>query len=812
MEAVGYRPVDSRAIRSDEGRLSIDFALERSDAVSGVVQLPDGRPAAGAEVAMATRETFVSLSMGGFGRNNSVPTVKTGPDGRFAFVPPGDKFLLVTLGNAGFADASSAEFAKSGKLTLQPWGRIEGRVMIGRKPGAGQEVSFQPTRPDRGGGIYVFDYGYTTRTDEQGRFAFDRAIPGPGTVSRVVVTSFPGGSSQHSPCWQEPVEVKAGEAVSVTIGGKGRSVVGRVVLDGTPDIPVDWRQNEPATIQLPRSEWGKGPGGYARFAANIDKDGRFRIDDVPPGRYELTVPVNAQPDPKSCGAGAEIGRATRPVTVPEGTADAPIDLGEFKATLFETLQVGDLAPDFTARQLDGGPLKLRDLRGKLVLLDFWATWCGPCLAEIPAIQAIRDSFRGDPRFVLVALSCDQTPELAAEYVKKNGLGGSQAYAGSLQAGVAAGYKVRAIPATFLVGADGRILAKNLRGDDLKRAIRAALDKTAAFSATNEAPRPARFPVQRFDAGKPDHSPIGEPAVVVLDDADDDFEPGRPHHDGLRILTESGREIAATKDFNTCQTVGGIHGVAVDPDRKRIYLSEMAANRVVALDLQGRKVWQVERIDAGALAVDPRTGHVWCTVGKNLAEGETVVLDAEGAEVDSFPIRGIDIAYDPKTDAFWLVGYGVVKLGRDGRELLRMPRQGWACVSVATDPDDGSVWIVERSHPDVSRSENRLWHLEATGGVRKVRALGEKPAFGVAFDRKTSTAWVACLGSDLLRFTSDDRELSPLPIQARSIAVSPTTGQVWAATETELVRMGNDGRIEARSPLERPSRQSWLAAF
>jgi hypothetical protein len=234
--------------------------------------------------------------------------------------------------------------------------------------------------------------------------------------------------------------------------------------------------------------------------------------------------------------------------------------------------------------------------------------------------------------------------------------------------------------------------------------------------------------------------------------------------------------------------------------------------VVALDLQGRKVWQVEGIDADALAVDPRTGHVWCTGGKNLVDGETVVFDGDGVEVNSFPVRGIDIAYDPKTDAFWLVGYGVVKLGRDGKELFRMPRQGWAWVSVATDPNDGSVWFLERSHPDVARSENRLWHLDANGGVRKVQALGEKHPFSVAFNQKTNIAWVTCPRSAILRFTSDDRELTPLAIAVHSITVSPTTGQVWAATRTELVRIGPAGQVEVRSPLERPTIQSWLAAF
>ena len=82
--------------------------------------------------------------------------------------------------------------------------------------------------------------------------------------------------------------------------------------------------------------------------------------------------------------------------------------------------VGDLAPDFTAPRLDGGQFKLSEQRGKLVLLDFWATWCQPCLAEMPAIKDIQQTFGADPRFLLVGLSCDEATELPRSTPKRTG--------------------------------------------------------------------------------------------------------------------------------------------------------------------------------------------------------------------------------------------------------------------------------------------------------------------------------------------------------------------------------------------------------
>jgi peroxiredoxin len=144
------------------------------------------------------------------------------------------------------------------------------------------------------------------------------------------------------------------------------------------------------------------------------------------------------------------------------------------------VRVGDLAPDFTAPRLDGGPFKMSDTRGRLVLLDFWATWCAPCRAAMPAMKDIQETFGTDPRFLLVGVSCDEAAEAPAKYTKAIALNWTQVHGGKMLEGVAETYLVRAIPATFLIAPDGRVLAMNLRGPALKEAVRNALNDQKLF--------------------------------------------------------------------------------------------------------------------------------------------------------------------------------------------------------------------------------------------------------------------------------------------------------------------------------------------
>ncbi len=487
VEALGYRPAVSRAFHPDEGRQRFDAALERAAMLSGIVLLPDGKPAEGVDIVLASEADMVLFDGGRFESRTSAPRFKTGPDGRFAFTAAKDKFILVALGDAGYTDASPDEFAKSDKLVLKPWGRLDGELMVGRGPKPNEVISYNPVgRFGRGIPNRLF-YQYATRTDDHGRFTFERVIPGPGSVSHVVVTNF-GQFSQQLSCGGQAVEIRPGQTTKVRIGGKGRPVIGRVVLDRTPDTPIDWTQNPPALMGRPKHE-NEATSAYVGMGSNIDKDGRFRLDDVTPGTYELTVSVNARPDSQRLARGDVIGSLRMSVTMPEvpgGQSDEPLDLGTITAKLFENLKVGDLAPNFAVPRIagkgKGDQIHLADYRGKLVLVDFWATWCGPCLVEMPAFKDIQKTFGADPRFNLISLACDKNDEEARQYIRENGLIWTHGFAGDLAMGVGLSYKVRSIPATFLIGPNGRILAKNLRGAELKEAVRKALEDDKLFPA------------------------------------------------------------------------------------------------------------------------------------------------------------------------------------------------------------------------------------------------------------------------------------------------------------------------------------------
>jgi thiol-disulfide isomerase/thioredoxin len=134
--------------------------------------------------------------------------------------------------------------------------------------------------------------------------------------------------------------------------------------------------------------------------------------------------------------------------------------------------IGNLAPDFTADNVHGGKVTLADHRGKVVLLDFWASWCGPCMREMPTLVAIKDRYPAD-KFVIIGVSLDMenTAARMQQVIKENKLDYPIPYDGKgWRNAVAALYGVRSIPATYVLDADGLIVGKDKRGNDLVRLL------------------------------------------------------------------------------------------------------------------------------------------------------------------------------------------------------------------------------------------------------------------------------------------------------------------------------------------------------
>ena len=138
--------------------------------------------------------------------------------------------------------------------------------------------------------------------------------------------------------------------------------------------------------------------------------------------------------------------------------------------------VGQVLPDFSsAVDLDGKPISLADYRGKVVLLDFWAVWCGPCLGEILRIKAVYEKYH-DKGFEVIGVSFDEDAAVLREFIKEKEVPWRQILDGDGFGGTfAKRYGIRGIPAPFLIDREGRVISVKARGSLLDELVAAEID-------------------------------------------------------------------------------------------------------------------------------------------------------------------------------------------------------------------------------------------------------------------------------------------------------------------------------------------------
>ena len=134
------------------------------------------------------------------------------------------------------------------------------------------------------------------------------------------------------------------------------------------------------------------------------------------------------------------------------------------------ITVGQLFPDLRFKALDGTRVDIDKLQGKVVLIDFWATWCGPCIKEMPNVISLYNKCH-DKGFEIIGISLDTDAVDLRTYLNQNQIKWPQYYDGKgWDNMIASRFNVNGIPATVLIGRQGIVRHLNLRGDQLEEAV------------------------------------------------------------------------------------------------------------------------------------------------------------------------------------------------------------------------------------------------------------------------------------------------------------------------------------------------------
>lgn len=192
----------------------------------------------------------------------------------------------------------------------------------------------------------------------------------------------------------------------------------------------------------------------------IDETNQFTasFEAAPAGKYTLYLGVFLLEE------NAQIAKAFQHGFTVKDRNNAPIELGEVEMVTKPYLPNGSVAPPFEMKTLRNETLKLSDYKGKYVILDFWASWCGMCKAQKSKLIDLYKKYHKDHGLEIIGLSLDTNMAMLNTYVKENAVPWQQIVIGGFDHHLIKDYSIIAIPYTILVGPDGKVVRKDLNGE------------------------------------------------------------------------------------------------------------------------------------------------------------------------------------------------------------------------------------------------------------------------------------------------------------------------------------------------------------
>jgi peroxiredoxin len=434
-----------------------------------VIDAERGNPVAGARIAIAHLESaYIYFANAGdinpiaerFGPDESsdpmsphARTGRTDEQGNFYFdkLAAGEFGLVIGHPQKGVAVLSvvASPEDKISEVKLDKPTTVQGRLRNLKLDSTRNYVNIECESP-----MAWLTLSVRLNVDGEGRFD-SGPLPAMGRWS-LVEWEWELNNAYTGTVFKIPVDLKPHASTSMDIDvGHGRILRGKVV--GPKGEPLSY------AAVMARSSNRNGQERGAITGA----DGSFAIEGLSEGSYQLAVDRWRLRKTPGCGPGPRDIHLEQKVEI-DAREPKPLKLsvGEF----IPGVEIGDVAPEFTARTLGGRDLRLRDVRGKVVLMDFWASWCGMCQTALPTMMKLQKKYEKDG-LVIVGVSVDTDAKKAQSFVARHAIPWSQTALGPIDSNpVARLYNVNSTPTIILIGRDGKVIGRDIAANDLEKSI------------------------------------------------------------------------------------------------------------------------------------------------------------------------------------------------------------------------------------------------------------------------------------------------------------------------------------------------------